>query len=240
MLRTKRKRQLIPALPTHPPLKRATFDPYPAPFDELAFQMRSLRVSAGDTTGVPAPTTHRSLGSRRKPIPAATTKSIEMAESPITPPATDQSPETSQQSVTSASSPPGDADRFEELVELEHQENLMRAWRRSRRVKTVPCPSMPADYLSEPMELVWSETDTTKQRRLYNQRKYQKKDRGAQPVRKNLRAGDQQTPPPLKTNRTYELRTAYVRRQPIISTYFETHFNRHRKPPFRFNVKFVR
>lgn len=151
--------------------------------------------------------------------------------------ATDEDP------PTTTTPPPPDADRFEELVELEHRENLMRAWRRTHRFRTVPCPSAPPLYLSEPLELVWSETDATTRRRLFNRRKYrQPADSSFQ--RKNLRAGDQQTPPPppppLKTNRTYHLRNAFANRRPIISAYFDQHYTAHRKPPFkRFNVKFV-
>ncbi|KAK7588095.1 hypothetical protein V9T40_005340 [Parthenolecanium corni] len=134
--------------------------------------------------------------------------------------------------------PPADADRFEELVERQHRENLMRAWRRTHRYRTVPCPSAPPLYLNEPLELVWSETETVNRRRMYNRKKYMQPSETS--PRKNLRAGDQQTPPPLKANRTYHLRNAFAKRKPIMSDYFERHYTAHRKPPFkRFNVKFV-
>lgn len=142
--------------------------------------------------------------------------------------------------TTTMTTPPplADADRFEELVERQHRENLMRAWRRTHRYRTVPCPSAPPLYLNEPLELVWSETETVNRRRMYNRKKYMQPSETS--PRKNLRAGDQQTPPPLKANRTYHLRNAFAKRKPIISDYFERHYTAHRKPPFkRFNVKFV-
>lgn len=149
----------------------------------------------------------------------------------------------SKQPSTGSSSPLGDADRFEELVEHEHREKLMRAWRRTHRFRTVPCPSAPPLYLNEPLELMWSETDTVTRRRLFNRDKYADTPHASPPPRNNLRAGDQRTsppPPPLKANRTYHLRNAFAKRRPIVSAYFERHYTAHRKPPFkRFNVKFV-
>lgn len=131
----------------------------------------------------------------------------------------------------------GDADRFEELVERDHQENLMRAWRRSRQFKTVPCPSFPPRYIKEPLELLWTETVTSKQRTEYNLRKYRSPKQLL--IKKRIPVTDHQTLIP-RSNRTYELRNAYTKREPIISSYFETHYKTHRKPPFRrVNVTFV-
>lgn len=129
-----------------------------------------------------------------------------------------------------------DADSFQRAVEMEAEIKLMNAWVRTNKMKKVPRRSLPPNYMKEPLDLMWVETETHRLRKWYNKEKY--KNFGTSEPFKS-RVSSQSSPGPMKVNRAYELRNAYVKNQPISSSYFERHFKRFNKPPFRnVNVKF--
>lgn len=128
-----------------------------------------------------------------------------------------------------------DTDAFERIVEVEKYVKLVRAWKRCHAFKKVPRRSKPPNYLSEPLDLMYVETQTNLLRKWYNKEKYKNYGTSPRYKGKSFVSGDQLSPG-MKTNRAHELRNAYIKRQPVPSSHFERHFARFRKPPFVIKV----
>lgn len=116
--------------------------------------------------------------------------------------------------------------------------SMMRAWKQWHRYRSVPCPSASPKYLREPLEIGWVDTNTNRLRREYNINKYRSSDQPVVGRAGSSKKRDSQSPtkknqPFVRTNRTNQLRKALVNREPVLSTHFEIHYQRHRKPPFR-------
>lgn len=111
---------------------------------------------------------------------------------------------------------------------------MIQMLQKSRTPKKLTFPSKYPAYLKEPPGLAYEETSTSIRRRLYIEKRMKAiKD---PPLKKDERKLTFVSP---KTNKTLELRSLYIRRQPLVSQYFSDHFSRYHKPPFRFtNVKF--
>lgn len=132
---------------------------------------------------------------------------------------------------------PNDADDYEKIVRIEKYVKLARAYQRCRRFKKIPRKAAVPSYLKEPPVLMWVETDTNYLRKVYIKEKYKNFGISAPFKSKPVTAGDQDTVR-TKLNRAFELRKAYTNNQPVSSSYFDRHYAKFEKPPFRrVNVK---
>lgn len=129
---------------------------------------------------------------------------------------------------------PEPEDSYEYREKKEREEAMMRVWKRSMIPKKLPFPSRYPGYLREPPELSFEDTSLSVKRRIYTDARI--KLLWEKPFKRDE---SRVIPISPKMNRTVELRRRYIRREPLVSSYFAQHYNQHKRPPFRNNnVKF--
>lgn len=163
---------------------------------------------------------------RGTPIPAPVELTNETG--PMPEPMSTSTPTISTQGTT----------HYDDSIEQSHWISMMHAWKKLHRYRSIPCPSATPKYLREPLEMGWVDTNTNRLRREYNIHKYRSGDqpevrRAGSTKKRDSRSPPKKKQPFVRTNRTNQLRKAFINREPVLSTYFEIHYQRHRKPPFR-------
>ncbi|KAK7580770.1 hypothetical protein V9T40_001399 [Parthenolecanium corni] len=138
--------------------------------------------------------------------------------------------------ATTVGTTPQPEDSYESQERKERQEAMVRLWRRATTPKKLPFPSRYPGYLKEPPELSYEETHASIKRRNYNDTRI--KEHRDVPFKRDDSKVKHLSP---KANRALELRSKFIRREPLVSQYFSEHFNAHKKPPFRnTNVKYYK
>lgn len=134
--------------------------------------------------------------------------------------------------------------QFDSLNDIErshsisHEQYLQKAWTlmNAPYLKMLKTPSKIPDYLKEPPELGSVGTLTSELRRSHTMRKIEARRKSSLELIKNpFMLVMMQS----KTNRCEILRKKYAKKEPIISAFFEQHFDQFQRPPFR-NVRPMR
>lgn len=135
--------------------------------------------------------------------------------------------------ATTVGTTPQPEDSYESQERKERQEAMVRLWRRATTPKKLPFPSRYPGYLKEPPELSYEETHASIRRRNYNDTRI--KEYRDVPFKRDDSKVKHLSP---KANRAVQLRSKFIRREPLVSQYFSEHYNLHKKPPFKnTNVK---
>ncbi len=119
---------------------------------------------------------------------------------------------------------------YERMEMMEHEQELQRAWRSLdvRLLKVLPTPLRTPDYLKDPPELGFEWTRTSELRKEYNAKKIQS---FVQKAFVRNEALLKYVEP--KTNRCQILRHKHIRKETIMTAYFDQHYDRFKKPPFK-------
>ncbi len=112
------------------------------------------------------------------------------------------------------------------------EEAMKRLWYKSSYLKRIPWPNKYPSYLKEPPMLRYEETESSIRRKVYNQSR-ENQESAANDRRKESKT--KMVPP--KMNKAAALRQSYARKEPLVSQFFETHFEKYQKPPFKVSVK---
>lgn len=119
-----------------------------------------------------------------------------------------------------------------QTAQLDDRELAMtRMWYKSTVGKKIPAPAQSyPTYLRNPPALHFGETECSAKRQLIAQ-----KAKSTQLVAKRADKMTESAQP--KMNKATSLRNSFIRRQPVMSTYFESHFHRFQKPPFKSGIR---
>lgn len=171
-----------------------------------------LTLHSPETTTTSVPTTEKGYGAT---TPASTSGIESTASVTTTTPAT-EAPELAEA-------------KPEDQLNKGREEALLRAWMTPAKPTKLPIPTNYPDYMRGKPKLSYFETDTFLLRREYNKNKMKRYDYQSE-FKKHSPLMEGPTP---RENTTSILRRTFVRKQPIMSDYFEKHYSTYNRPPFR-------
>lgn len=124
--------------------------------------------------------------------------------------------------------------RANHQAEDERELAMTKMWYKSAVGKKIPAPAQyyPV-YLKNPPALHFSETNYSVRRRRMAQNKTKSM---RESVTKRVDRGGESVQP--KMNKTTWLRNSFIKKEPVVSTYFESHFDRFQKPPFKIGIRY--
>ncbi|XKL67477.1 hypothetical protein PGB90_002968 [Kerria lacca] len=139
-----------------------------------------------------------------------------------------------QSRATTDDTTPEPEDSYEYLEKKEREEAMIRLWRQTALPKKLSFPGKYPAYLKEPPELSYEDTSTSMRRKMFNYRKIE--EMTEKPFERVESKVKHLSP---KMNQTVEIRSRYIKKEPLVSAYFSEHYNKYGKPPFKnTNVKF--
>ncbi|KAK7603671.1 hypothetical protein V9T40_003670 [Parthenolecanium corni] len=121
---------------------------------------------------------------------------------------------------------------YERRESVHHEEELQRAWRLgdSRLLKMLPTPMRRPLFLREPPDMSFENTLTSELRQEFSKRKREAMTKSSlELVRNPLMLRFIQP----KMNKCEVLRKKHIKKETIMSAYFEQHYDRFQKPPFK-------
>lgn len=123
--------------------------------------------------------------------------------------------------------------RADPQAESERELAMTNVWYRSAMAKKIPAPAQHYPvYLKNPPVLYFSETECSSKRKMMAQSRM--KSMPELVTRRVDRVYESVQP---KMNKATSLRNSFIRNQPVMSTYSESHFYRFQKPPFKSGIR---
>ena len=121
---------------------------------------------------------------------------------------------------------------FERHESIAHEQHLQRVWRSMdlRLLKTLPTPMNRPMFLKDPPDLGFEGTLTSELRRDFAKRKIEAMNKPPLQLIKDPMMLRFIQP---KMNKSEILRKKHVKKETIMSAYFERHYDRFQKPPFK-------